>query len=202
MPLAALETCLYPDSLLAVPTEAPAASAPVIATGDEIKPQWWVLHTKPRTEKTLARKLLDREIGFYLPLYEHRLPSQTRVRKSYLPLFPSYVFLFGNAEQRRQALETNLVVQTLPVSDQLRLRSDLQAVHRILETRQKVTPEERLQPGTPVRIVAGPLAGLEGVVTRKGRQLRFVIEVRFFAQGVATEIESWMLEPADAMAIP
>jgi transcriptional antiterminator RfaH len=197
MPLAALETCIYPDSLLAAPVEGAATGT----SANEGKPEWWVLHTRPRTEKSLARKLLSRAIGFYLPLYEHRLPSAGRVRTSYLPLFPSYVFLFGNAEERRQALETNLVAQTLPVADQPRLASDLQAVRRILETRQKVTPEERLLPGTPVRIIAGPLAGLTGVVTRRGRQLHFVIEVRFFAQGVATEIESWMLEPADANAL-
>ena len=199
MPLVALETCLYPESLLAATSE--AASSPAIATADESKSQWWVLHTRPRSEKTLARKLHMREIGFYLPLYEHRLPAAGRVRSSYLPLFPSYVFLFGDGEQRRQALETNLVVQTLPVADQPRLRSDLQAVRRVLESRQNVTPEQRLQPGTPVRIVAGALAGLTGVVTRRGRQLCFVIEVRFFAQGVATEIESWMLEPAAALSI-
>jgi transcriptional antiterminator RfaH len=201
MPLAALETCLYPESLLAATSEVTSSPEISIPTTDEMKPQWWVLHTRPRTVKTVARKLLAREIGFYLPLYEHRLPAAGRVRSSYLPLFPSYVFLFGNGEQRRQALETNLVVQTLPVADQPRLTSDLQAVRRILESRQNVTPEERLQPGTPVRIVAGALAGLTGVVTRRGRQLHFVIEVRFFAQGVATEIESWMLEPAAALAL-
>jgi transcription antitermination factor NusG len=200
MPLVALETCLYPDTLLtAVGDITPADVVP--PSGDDAKPEWWVLHTRPRTEKTLARKLLAREVPFYLPLYEHRLPAAGRVRTSHLPLFPSYVFLFGNGDQRRLALETNLVVQTLPVADQPRLLSDLQAVRRILDSRQKVTPEERLQPGTPVRIVAGPLAGLAGVVTRRGRQLRFVIEVRFFSQGVATEIESWMLEPAIAIAI-
>jgi transcription antitermination factor NusG len=195
MPLVALETCLYPDSLLSENADAPAP------TGVETA-QWWVLHTRPRTEKTLARKLLSREIGFYLPLYEHRLPAAGRVRSSHLPLFPSYVFLFGTGEHRRHALETNLVAQALPVADQPRLTSDLKAVHRLLESRRTVTPEERLQPGTPVRIVAGPLAGLTGVVTRRGRQLHFVIEVRFFAQGVATEIESWMLEPATALSIP
>ncbi|HEX3315307.1 MAG TPA: transcription termination/antitermination NusG family protein, partial [Gemmataceae bacterium] len=200
MPLAPLETCLYPESLLTAASEAGSSPEIVIPTTEETRSQWWVLHTRPRTEKTLARKLLARQIGFYLPLYEHRLPAAGRVRSSYLPLFPSYVFFFGDGEQRRQALETNLLVKTLPVADQPRLMSDLQAVRRVLESRQNVTPEERLQPGTPVRIVAGALAGLTGIVTRRGRQLHFVIEVRFFAQGVATEIESWMLEPTVALS--
>ena len=28
---------------------------------------WWVLHTKPRQEKSLARELFRREVPFYLP---------------------------------------------------------------------------------------------------------------------------------------
>jgi transcription antitermination factor NusG len=201
MPLVPLESCVYPESLLAENAGTASCANPAPTTAEEVA-QWWVLHTRPRTEKALARKLLSQEIGFYLPLYEHRLAAGGRVRSSHLPLFPSYVFLFGNGPQRLKALETNLVAQALPVADQLQLTTDLKAVHRLLEARRTVTPEERLQPGTPVRIVAGPLAGLTGIVTRRGRQLHFVIEVRFFAQGVATEIESWMLEPATAISIP
>ena len=188
MPLAPLETCLFPETLLAVPPEASAA-------------RWWVLHTRPRAEKMLARKLLSRQVGFFLPLYEHRLGSGGRVRSSFLPLFPSYLFLFGTEEARGLAMATDLVAAALDVADQPRLFDDLAGVHRMLETRRQVTPESRLRPGAPVRIIAGPLAGLTGIVERRGRQLHFIVAIRFFSQGVSTEIESWMLEPTnDAIA--
>ena len=82
MPLAPAETCLFPDNLL----------DPAVAVADA-SARWWVLHTRPRAEKAVARQLVGREVGFYLPLYEHRLTSGGRVRSSYLPLFPGYVFV-------------------------------------------------------------------------------------------------------------
>src|SRR5688572_17709596 len=44
MPLLALEPSIYPESLLAEPI-APATT----------QERWWVLHTRPRAEKALAR---------------------------------------------------------------------------------------------------------------------------------------------------
>jgi transcription antitermination factor NusG len=184
MPIAPAETCLFPDNLL----------DPAVAVADA-SARWWVLHTRPRAEKAVARQLVGRAVGFYLPLYEHRLTSGGRVRSSYLPLFPGYVFLHGNDEGRRLALETNQIAQTLQVPDQLGLFGDLQRIRQLLETRQKLTPEQRLQPGTPVRIVAGALAGMTGVVIRQGRQLRFVVAVSFLQSGASVDVESWMIEP-------
>jgi len=184
MPIVPAEICLFPDRLLDQSPTTVDASA-----------RWWVLHTRPRAEKAVARQLLGREVGFYLPLYEHRLTSGGRVRSSFLPLFPGYVFLHGNDEHRRVALETNQIAQTLPVTDQLELFADLQRIRRVLETRQNLTPEQRLQPGTPVRIVAGALAGVTGVVIRQGRQLRFVVAVSFLQSGASIDVESWMIEP-------
>ena len=59
----------------------------------------------------------------------------------------------------------------------------------------RLTPEERLKPGALVEITSGPLAGLEGKVIRRGKQLKFIVEVQFLQSGVSVEIESWMIEP-------
>lgn len=188
MPLAPAETSLFPESLLTSPSADASA-------------RWWVLHVRPRAEKALARRLVAREVGFFLPLYEHRLTCGGRVRSSFLPLFPGYVFLHGNDEDRRLALETNQIAQTLPVPDQAGLFSDLQRVRQLLETRQNLTPEQRLQPGTPVRVVAGAFAGMTGVVIRQGRQLRFVVAVSFLQSGASVDVESWMIEPLEELRV-
>lgn len=185
MPLAPCETSLFPERLL---DDGPRdASA-----------RWWVLHTRPRMEKTLARQLLGREVAFFLPTYEHRLTSGGKVRSSFPVLFPGYVFLHGSDEDRRLALETNHIVQTLAVPDQAGLIADLRRLRQLLETRQNLTPEERLSPGTPVRIIAGAMADLTGVVARRGRQLRFIVAVNFLGAGASVDVEEWMIEPIDA----
>jgi transcriptional antiterminator RfaH len=184
MPLLPLEPYLFPNELFA-PSTATASAAD----------RWWVLHTRPRSEKALARQMLSRQVAFFLPLYQKQWRSNGRMQSSYLPLFPGYIFLRGDDEARVTALTTNLVANVLPVGDQGQLTTDLSRVHHLMESGSTLTPEARLEPGAVVEITAGPLAGLEGKVLRRGKRLQFFIEVQLLQQGVSVEIESWMFQP-------
>lgn len=184
MPLLPLEPFLYPDDLLQDDPRADSAAA-----------CWWCLQTKPRVEKCLARRFLGRRIAFFLPLYSREWRTRGRLMRSHVPLFPGYLFLHGDTQARLQALETNLVVSCLPVTDQHRLHTDLARVHRLMAASLPLTPEERLAPGTPVRITTGPLAGHEGTILRRGKQLKFVVEVQFLQRGVSVEIDDTMIQP-------
>jgi transcription termination/antitermination protein NusG len=157
--------------------------------------RWWVMHTKPRAEKALARRLSSLGRDFFLPLYPSRALRRGRVLTSYMPLFPGYLFIHGNEEHRLDALKTNFVVQCLAVSDQHQLHEDLQNVHRLMSVGQGLTPEERIVPGTSVEIIHGALQGMEGRVIRREKQLRFLVEVRLLQRGVSVELESWMFTP-------
>src|SRR5262245_27316448 len=108
MPVLPLEPCVFPDNLFEGP-------APPDGAG-----RWWALHTRPRAEKSLARKVRGRGVAYFLPLYPKRLRSRGRLLSSYLPLFPGYVFLHGDEQARLHALETNLVANCLTVGDQPR----------------------------------------------------------------------------------
>ncbi|HEY7314578.1 MAG TPA: transcription termination/antitermination NusG family protein [Gemmataceae bacterium] len=182
MPLLPMEPYIAPDDLLDTPLSLEADSA-----------CWWVLHTRPRAEKSLARHFLARNLSFFLPLYQHQWRSRGRLFRSHMPLFPGYLFLRGDAETRLHALETNQVVSTIPVADPTRLQADLARVHRMMQAGMLLSPEEQLQAGAAVEIVAGPLAGLEGKILRRGKELRFFVEVRLLQRGVSVEIEGWMI---------
>jgi transcriptional antiterminator RfaH len=183
MPLLPQEPSVYPEDLLGRP-------------GDEAEEGacWAVVHTKPRAEKALARLLLHRGVAYFLPLHRRRWRNRGRLFESHLPLFPGYLFLHGDAQARLAALETNLVAHWLPVEDQQQLYADLVRVHELIATGAPLTPEDKLRPGTRVAILRGPLAGLEGKVLRRGKHLKFFVEVQFLQQGVSVEIESWMIE--------
>jgi transcriptional antiterminator RfaH len=183
MPLLSLEPFIHPENLL-----------DQAATDSAAESRFWVLHTRPRAEKKLARQLFDRGVSYFLPTYQRDWRNQGRMFRSYLPLFPGYVFLFGDHEQRSTALETNLVAMVLPVRDQFQFQSDLQRVQRLITSGKSVVPEDRLERGDRVRLVKGPLAGLEGTVLRRGQQLRFVVEVQMLQSAVSAEVEIWMLE--------
>lgn len=159
-------------------------------------PRWWVLHTRPRAEKALARAAHERGLGFFLPLYRHEWQAHGRRFRSYLPLFPSYVFLHGDEAARLGSLQTNLVARVISANDQQQLREDLARVYRLMMSPAPLTPEGALEPGTAVTVKSGPFAGLEGKVLRRKKRLRLVVEVRLLGRGVSLEIERWMLQPA------
>src|SRR5690606_10313717 len=104
--------------------------ADLFQTADQPSPsgRWWALHTRPRAEKVLARRLYSQRISFFLPLEHKRLKKPGSPRYSCLPLFPGYVFLRGGEEQRLAALKTNVVIQCLEAADQDRLDSDLRSI--------------------------------------------------------------------------
>src|SRR5262245_52238504 len=108
---------------------------------------WWVLHTRPRQEKSLARYLLDKQVPYYLPLLKQRRRLGRSVRTSYLPLFPSYLFLFGRRDERLAALSSDRVVRALAVAGQHELWTDLRQVHQLLGMGAPLKPESQLQPG-------------------------------------------------------
>lgn len=182
MPLLPMETCVWPEDLFAN-----------AAALEKDSSDWWVLHTRPRAEKSLARHFLARKLSFFLPLYQHQWRNRGRLFRAYLPMFPGYIFLRGGAETRLSALETNQVVRTIPVADTIQLRRDLARVDRMMQAGMLLAPEEQLQTGATVTIIAGPLAGLEGKILRRGAQMRFFVEVSLLQRGVSVEIEGWMI---------
>jgi transcriptional antiterminator RfaH len=183
MPLLPAEPFIFPDELLQTTDSA-----------DEVF-RWWVLHTRPRAEKALARKLLHQGSHFFLPTRKRQWRKHGRTFCSHVPLFPGYLFLKAEHLDASKTFETNLVARLLPVPDQPQIHADLGRVHRLITSGGPVVPENRLRPGTLVEITSGPLSGLEGKILRRGNQLKFIVEVLFLQRGVSVEIESWMIEP-------
>ncbi len=157
--------------------------------------RWWVLHTRARAEKSVARAAHRNGIAYFLPQYERRWRAEGRTFSAHLPLFPGYVFLYGDHAARQTVLETRLVANAIAVVDQDGLRGDLERVYRLVATGASLLPEEGLAPGDRVVIVDGPLQGFEGKVLRRGKQTRLTIEVEFVRRGVSVEIESRMVRP-------
>lgn len=181
MPILPPEPDRYPSDLF--DTDSPADSDRV----------WRVLHTYARQEKSLVRSLFQAQVPYYLPTVAQRRQGPSRVRLSHLPLFPNYVFLLSNAEERVVALATNRVVRAIEVVDQVGLQEDLRQICRLLDAGVPVRPEDRLAPGVAVEVRSGPLAGLRGTIVRTSSGRRFVVQVNFIQQGASVLVEDWNL---------
>jgi transcriptional antiterminator RfaH len=183
MPVLSEEISLFPEGLLED------------GTLQECGRRWWVVYTKARQEKALARDLLAREIPFYLPQVKKTSIYGGRRVKAWVPLFSGYLFLFGDDEERIQSLTTNRISRTLYVHDLDRLFTDLRQVRQLIAADVPLTVEARLDRGNRVRVRRGPLAGLEGTVLTRRGETRLVVSVDFLQQGASVEIEDFMLEP-------
>jgi transcription antitermination factor NusG len=192
MPILKEETSLFPETLL--DDDFPFDGGEVLWPGMR---QWWVLHTRARQEKALARNLICFETPFFLPLVKKTCLVRGRRVCAHLPLFPGYLFVFGTEDDRARSLRTNRVAQTLKVDEPARLVFDLRQIRRLIESNAPLTVESRLGPGHRVRVRKGPFAGLEGTVTRRRGKTRLIVVVDFLQQGASVEMEDFLVEPID-----
>lgn len=160
---------------------------------------WWCLHTKPRQEKTVGRELRKLGLTYYLPqiLKEDRTPGGRKIR-SVIPLFPSYMFLRGDQNQRVEAMRGNRLVNVLEVHDQATLERDLRQIHTVLSSGLPVKTEPTVPVGARVRVLSGPLENVEGTVIRRGNRDHFVALVHFLGQGAQVDLEDWQVEQLTA----
>ncbi|MFP4418668.1 MAG: transcription termination/antitermination NusG family protein [Chitinispirillaceae bacterium] len=133
---------------------------------------WWIAKVKPRMEKALAKDLLDRGVEYYLPYYENvtRRTDCRALRKSLLPLFPSYV-PFACEKEPWQLLQLNSISTILPITAQKRFKQELNQIYFAYEKNIPIRPpkEREYLIGERVRVVAGPLCGLCGcIINLKG----------------------------------
>jgi transcription antitermination factor NusG len=184
MPILALEPQLYPSDLFAAK-----------GANRSEKRVWSVLHTRPRQEKSLARTMHAAQIPYYLPLLPHSVRVRNRMMTSYIPLFPSYLFLFAEPEERIAALATTRVVNSIRVADQEKLLRDLGQINGLLGAGLPVRAEDRLAPGVKVEIQSGPLAGLKGKIVHETSRQRFVVEVDFIQRGASVVLDGTTLAP-------
>ncbi len=157
--------------------------------------KWWCLHTKPRQEKAMARDLRAQGVPYYLPqvVHEDRTP-QGRKTRSVLPLFTSYLFLLADEQERVQSLKGNRLVRVIEVADQEAMNHDLRQIHQMLASGLAVIAEPAVPVGARVRILTGPLAGIEGRVIRRGKRDQFVAVVHFLGSGATVDLEDWQVE--------
>ena len=174
-----------------------AAGVPLIPV--DLPGRWYVAHTRSRHEKVLAEALRRFGIFNYLPLAQSvtRSAATGRISRSLVPVFPGYVFFSGTEEQRYLVLTTNRVANVLHVSDQQRLLAELRHVQHLLDTAEDIFVAERLNVGDWGRIVAGPLRGLEGVITSRAGRLRLAMNVTILGQSVSVEVDRSAVEKID-----
>jgi hypothetical protein len=179
------------------PEDNPPMCPPDVVGLAELTGDWWVAHTKPRFEKTLAFELLAKGIPYYLPLVTQVKMSGGRKRRTMLPLFPSYLFFCGDGQARYDAMTTNRIVQVLQVRDREQFVAELTLIERALRQNAFLESFPSIPIGRRARVKAGPFMGLEGTVVERNKRMMLVMQVSMLGSGASLEIEADLLEAAD-----
>ena len=162
-------------------------------------PLWYVVYTKSQKESQVARLLENQhKLTVYLPEVYQKYRNLLQLR----PLFPRYLFVQMNLEKMELDVVnfTPGVIKVVSADDTpLPLRNTIieairQEVERLNES--GGLPLQRFEEGEKVRLLSGPLAGLEAVFVRHlNARDRVVVLLRFLGQENQVEIDISKIEP-------
>ncbi len=160
-------------------------------------PQWYAIHTRSRHEKTVAEQLLGRSVEHFLPLYETVRKWKNGRFKVRLPLFPGYLFVRIPLKDRMQVVQVPGVVGLVGFSGVPAPLppAEIETIRDALGKGVHAQPHPYLKMGSRVRIKAGPLEGLHGILLRKKGQLRVVVSVDLIMRSIATDVDVSEVEP-------
>ena len=169
---------------------------------DGSSPQWFAAYTIPRHEKHVSEILAERQIETFLPLYRtaRQWKKSTPVVLE-LPLFPTYVFVRIARRARGAVLGIPGVLSIVGSSKEPwpLPNFEIEALRRGMQTR-KVEPHPYLKVGERVRVKAGAMAGIQGVLVRKKNEFRVVITLDAIMRSIAVEVDAADVEPAAPLA--
>jgi hypothetical protein len=141
--------------------------------------------------------LIERKIGYFLPLIRRMHWRGGAKRTFHVPLFTSYVFFCGSREERAEALGSDRLWRVIDVADQSNLIRELSHLHLALGTSESI---ERCQirRGQKCRVNGGPLEGFSGLVLEDRKVTRLVLQISILGQGFSLEIDRDLLEPVES----
>lgn len=163
----------------------------------ESSAKWFAAYTNSHHEKRVAWQCGERQIRSFLPLYRTRHRWRNRCEMDLeLPLFPNYVFVRIHPRERVRVLEVPGVLSLVGFGRSLASLPDfeIEALRSGLGQR-NIEPHPYLAVGERVRIKAGPMMGLEGVLVRKKNNFRMVLALDVIMQCVAVDVDADDLEP-------
>jgi transcription antitermination factor NusG len=153
--------------------------------------RWFAVHTRYQHEKLVAATLQALGLEVFLPTYDAVHYWSDRKKQITLPLFPGYLFFADAIDRRIQILSTpgvSTIVKTGSMAAEIP-HDEISAIRRVVESKLRVEPHPFLSNGDRVRINAGPLTGLEGIVSRKKDEVRLVLSIQILGQSAAVEID-------------
>lgn len=158
-------------------------------------PQWFVLFVRSNQEKKIAQRLDASEIEHFLPCCRSVRQWKDRRVILQMPLFPGYVFVRLPFVERSKVLSMPNVVSLVGGRNSPSVMSEEEINWiRLGIAHGNAMPHPSLAVGDRVKIVSGPLSGMQGVLLRRQNSTRVVIRVESISRSFVVEVDLASIE--------
>ncbi len=160
--------------------------------------QWFAVYTRSRAEKRALKELKEQGIEVYLPLQRKLRQWSDRRKWVEEPLIRCYIFVKIDNRDYYNVLNTQGVVcfitfegKAVPVPE-----NQIDILRKVVATETDVeVTADKFEPGDSVRIVSGPMIGLEGELVDYRGKRRVMIRIETIGQQLIVSIPAGFLEP-------
>lgn len=161
---------------------------------------WHAVYVKSRSEKKVAERLHEMGIDYYLPLVTTIKQWSDRKKRVEEPLFKSYVFVHSSPKQHIPILNVYGVLYFVTFERQPVIVPENQiiAIKKYIDDyddNKKTQETSDLQEGQMVRIISGPMIGLEGKLISAKDVKKLVVYIEAVGQYLPVSIPRTKVEP-------
>ncbi|MCX7832690.1 MAG: UpxY family transcription antiterminator, partial [Ignavibacteria bacterium] len=142
---------------------------------------WFVLRTKPRNEKKVYQQIISKDIEVFLPLLQTVRIWSDRKKKIFVPLFPSYLFIHGNEDERLKAIQGTigaigyLMYMKRPA---IVTEREIENIKISLKEPERIKVDKlTIKEGDLVEITSGPFRGMTGIIIELRGSYKLVVNI-------------------------
>jgi transcriptional antiterminator NusG len=151
---------------------------------------WYALRVRSNFEKTTYTLLDSKGYEVFWPTYRIQRQRKDRKVTIHQPLFPGYVFCRFDVMNRLPILTTPGLVHIVgmgkdpePVDT-----NELEAIRKVTDAGVLTQPWPFIQLGDVVRVISGPLSGMEGILVEAKNKHRLVLSISRLESSVSLEV--------------
>ena len=171
------------------------------AMNSTLESKWHVIYIRPGFVRKVAASLSEQEIEFFLPTRVEIRQWHDRKKKIEAPVFPGYVFVRVGQKDMVKIYNVAGFVRFLMTGDVIDSLTDqeVDAMKRLFRSDYQIADFDNYE-GVPVRIIDGPLIGLQGYLEGIQENGRVMVSIEILNKSVKVLVVPGHLERIEDLA--
>lgn len=160
--------------------------------------RWYAVYVRSRHEGRVAKHLDGRSVEFFFPHCKEERIWSDRVVEIDVPLFPGYLFVRIDLQERMRVLESPGVLYLVGASGRPEAMKDVEIEQLRMATQKQHDPRPHplINVGERVVITRGPLEGSKGILVREKNKSRVVLQLDLIQKAMSVELDADAIAPA------